>query len=371
MRAVPLYPLRFREIIRPYTFGDRWIPGEFPAKTGLPDGRIAETWEVCDRPGESSVVTNGALEGRTLHELIEQYGVRLMGTRVMDRFAGRFPLQIKFLDATHVLGEQAHHDDVLAKKRGLSDPGKTEAWYMLRVKEGSTIRCGSAAGVHVADLRQAVLDGTSRECMQVHTVRPGDAFLLYAGTMHYSAGGQLFYEIMQNSDVFIGLGKPQESLDEAERQTAAAVAVEGVVVEEGADHHTTPLALEEHGARRVIVLACEHFALERLELNGTYAFADDPTKFSVLTQVAGNSLVKWGRRHEQLRPGNTCLLPASLESVTIEGAEGSTVLRAYVPDLVVDIVRPLRAQGIDARTVAALGGHTKQNPLASLLDVQA
>ena len=61
----PLYPLRFREILRDYGFGDRWIPEVFD-KTGLQapaDHSIAETWEWCDRPEESSAVINGPLAG--------------------------------------------------------------------------------------------------------------------------------------------------------------------------------------------------------------------------------------------------------------------------------------------------------------------
>ena len=109
-----LYPLRFREILRNYGFGNRWI-AEVYEKEGLPDnGRIAETWEVCDRPGESSVVVNGSLAGRTLHDLIADYGVDLLGRDVIVRCGMRFPLLIKFLHASNVLGEQAHHSDALA-----------------------------------------------------------------------------------------------------------------------------------------------------------------------------------------------------------------------------------------------------------------
>ena len=49
-----LYPLRFKEILRNYTFGNRWIVDVY-AKEGLPeDHRIAETWEVCDRGAGSA-----------------------------------------------------------------------------------------------------------------------------------------------------------------------------------------------------------------------------------------------------------------------------------------------------------------------------
>jgi hypothetical protein len=50
-----LYPLRFKEALRNYGFGDRWIVEAYE-KEGLPeDHRVAETWEVCDRPTESSM----------------------------------------------------------------------------------------------------------------------------------------------------------------------------------------------------------------------------------------------------------------------------------------------------------------------------
>ena len=178
-------------------------------KTCPHDHRVAETWEVCDRPKESSVVINGPLAGTTLHALIEQHGAALLGTDVVARCGQRFPLLIKFLDASNPLGEQIHQSDELAAQRGLDDPGKTEAWYMLHAREGATIRCGQADdSLTHAVARQAILDGTIREQMREYAVQPGDAFLLYAGTMHYSAGGVLFYEIMQNSDVIIGLRQP-------------------------------------------------------------------------------------------------------------------------------------------------------------------
>ena len=71
---VKLYPLRFKEILRNYGFGNRWIADVYE-KVCLPENHtIAETWEVVDRKGESSVVQNGALVGKTLHELIETFG---------------------------------------------------------------------------------------------------------------------------------------------------------------------------------------------------------------------------------------------------------------------------------------------------------
>jgi len=363
-----LYPLRFKEILRNYTFGNRWIT-EVYAKEDLPeDHRIAETWEVCDRGPESSIVANGALAGQTLHELIDVYGVDFLGRDVVARCRTRFPLLIKFLDASNVLDEQAHHNDALAAQRGLDDPGKTEAWYMLHVRDGATIHCGNVAGATEAAVHDAIVDGSIRELMQEYPVQPGDAFLLYAGTMHYSAGGVLFYEIMQNSDVYIGLLPPDPAIPHAEQEAQVRAAMEGVHLEDGFDPKIPPISLREGGNTRTFAFACTHFALERLDLNAPYILDCDGERFFVLSQIEGTSTVVWGERRETLRPGHTCLLPATLGAVTIEPESGPcALLKSYVPDLLQNVIRPLQEAGVTNEAILSLGGKTVLNPLNELL----
>lgn len=363
-----LYPLRFKEILRNYGFGDRWIVEAFE-KDGLPeDHHIAETWEVCDRPtGESSEVINGALAGRTLHELIEAYGAALLGEDVVARCGTRFPLLIKFLDASNVLAEQAHHTDELAAERGLEDPGKTEAWYMLKSREGATIRVGNRSGVTRAEVREALLDGSIKELMRVYEVEPGDAFLLYAGTMHYSDGGVLFYEIMQNSDVYISLRPPDPDLPPEEREAYVRMALEGVHIEEGFDAQTAPVVVGGGANRRTFVLACRYFALERLDLMAPTMMRCDGSRFYVLSVIAGAVTVVHGDHHERLRPGQTVLLPADLGLVTLVPTEPSSVLKTYVPDLSSNVIEPLRLAGISDEAIVALGGRTELNDVAAVM----
>ena len=362
-----LYPLRFREILRNYGFGKRWIVEAFE-KEGLPeDHRIAETWEVVDRPGESSVVVNGPLTGETLHGLIERYGARLLGSDIVRRCGTRFPLLIKFLDASNPLGEQVHQDDALAARLGLTDPGKTEAWYMLKARAGATIHCGPVDGATESALHDALLAGTVRDLMQEQAVRPGDAFLLHAGTMHYSHGGVLFYEIMQNSDVIIGLRKPDESLPPAEREVRVQAMMAGVHLEEGFDCRIPPVVLRVGANTRSIAMACPYFALERLELSEPYAMRCDGTRFFVLSQIEGGATVIAGGQRLALRPGHSCLLPASLGEVVLEPEGPCALLKAYVPDLLRDIVTPLREAGVADEAIAALGGRTRLNALRELV----
>jgi mannose-6-phosphate isomerase len=366
-----LYPLRFKEIFRNYGFGARWIAEAFE-KTGLPeDHRVAETWEVCDRPGESSLVLNGPLAGKSLHELIAEFGEELLGRDIVARLGSRFPLLIKLLDASHVLNEQAHHSDALAAKHNLDDPGKTEAWYMLRVRDGATVHIGQASDEeNVASLQAALLDGDIRDHMREYAVSPGDAFLLYAGTMHYCRGGALFYEIMQNSDVYIGLQKPDEGLPEEERAARAQDILEGIHLEAGFSPKITPVVLEQNANKRTFVMACEHFVLERLDLVEPLTLESDGARFAVLTQIEASCTLAWDGGPAEgalLLSGQSCLLPAQLDRVIIQPGPSCALLKAYVPNLLRDVVEPLRQAGVADTAIAGLGGETALNPMLRML----
>ena len=74
-----------------------------PLPTGVP---IGESWEISDRPGDTSVVANGPLAGRDLRWLMENHAADLLGDA---RPRGeRFPLLLKILDAREKLSLQVH-----------------------------------------------------------------------------------------------------------------------------------------------------------------------------------------------------------------------------------------------------------------------
>lgn len=361
-----LYPLRFREILRNYAFGDRWITEAFE-KEGLPDDhRVAETWEVVDRPGESSEIVNGALAGQTLHEALALYGARLLGADLVARTGSRFPLLIKFLDASNPLGEQIHPSDEQAPlfMRG-DDTGKTEAWYMLYTRPGATVHCGSKPNVDRQALVEALKRQASRECMVEYEVAPGDAFLLYANTMHYSHGGALFYEIMQNSDITVGLNRVLEAPAEAQQRVEQMA--DWIHLETPFDCRTRPVTLKRGANRQTYLLACRYFALERWDLAEPLALAPDGQRFHVYSVVNGHLTLRYGDQVEHLVAGNSFLVPAEMAPLCLWPEGQAVVLRAYVPDLMANIVAPLRAEGIADADIAGLGGATRLNHLAPLL----
>ncbi|MDQ4105590.1 MAG: mannose-6-phosphate isomerase, partial [Actinomycetota bacterium] len=107
------YPIKLTYHVRAYAFGERLIP-ELLGKEGVPDGVVAETWEISDYRETTGTVTNGEYAGRTLHELVEEFPDELVG----EGWRGpHFPLLEKFLDASHMLPVHLHADDETARAK--------------------------------------------------------------------------------------------------------------------------------------------------------------------------------------------------------------------------------------------------------------
>src|SRR5690554_4629832 len=86
---IPLYPLQFEPIYKQKVWGGRRLERLGRTLPGDAQTLIGESWELADLAQTSpsggggdearSVVANGPLAGRTLHELMQTYGRTLLG----------------------------------------------------------------------------------------------------------------------------------------------------------------------------------------------------------------------------------------------------------------------------------------------------
>jgi len=78
-----------------------------------------------------SIVENGALAGKTLQEVYDEYKGKLVGEKVYNEYGKRFPLLIKYLDVNDRLSIQVHPDDEVAaetiKRLALDIPALSSA----------------------------------------------------------------------------------------------------------------------------------------------------------------------------------------------------------------------------------------------------
>src|SRR5213083_372799 len=129
-------PLIFEPFFVERMWGGRRLESEFGTKLPL-QKRIGESWEIVDRPEAQSVVANGPLKGKTLHEFWSQNRNDIFGD-VPN--APRFPLLIKILDAQEKLSLQVHPPEKIAAKIG-GEP-KTECWYVAAAAPGAELFVG-------------------------------------------------------------------------------------------------------------------------------------------------------------------------------------------------------------------------------------
>ncbi len=330
----PGYPLRFNPIFQRYLWGGHRLRTLLGKPTG--PAACAESWEICDRPNYQSIVSAGPFEGRSLHELIEQYGPEFLG-RAVPRIAGsppgrseiRFPLLVKFLDAAQPLSVQVHPTDEQAAQWNLPDPGKTEAWIVLAAEPGSRIYAGLRPDVGPQELLKAIQQGTCADLLHQFEPKPGDCVFLPAGTVHALGGGLLVAEIQQNSDITYRLwdwgrlgpdGKPRP----LHVQEALAV----IDFQRGPVHPQVPEPLPQ--PEGVQLVQCPYFTIHQWVIHNTHYVGGDG-RFHVLVFLSGFGTVAGDPDRGPWGPGTCWLLPACLPPVGLSPIDGKlTFLDVFI-----------------------------------------
>ncbi len=187
-------PLTFEPIFMERIWGGRRLEAEFGKK--LPPQRpIGESWEIVDRPEAQSIVRDGLLRGKTLHELWTQHRDEIFG-ETPD--SSRFPLLLKLLDAHDRLSLQVHPPEKIADRLG--GESKTEFWYIAGADPGAEVYLGFRESITRDQFEKALRDGTAADYVRKIQVKTGDAVFLPAGRLHALGAGNLLIEIQQNSD---------------------------------------------------------------------------------------------------------------------------------------------------------------------------
>ena len=150
MSTVPLYPLRFKPILRRLIWGGRRL-GTVLHKPIGDESDYAESWEISDYHDQVSIVEEGSLAGSTIRDLIRARGGELLGRALGPR--DQFPLLVKFIDAHETLSVQVHPDDEQGRRLA-NDNGKTETWVILDAEPGSVIYAGLKRGVGPDELAE-------------------------------------------------------------------------------------------------------------------------------------------------------------------------------------------------------------------------
>lgn len=348
-----LYPLFFHPIHKERIWGSQKLAEKY--NRDLPSDKIGESWEIACHDNGIGIIRNGSLTGMSLLNAIEKYGEKLLGSAVYSADYRKFPLLIKILDAADVLSVQVHPDDSYAYIHENGELGKTEMWYVIDAVPDAKLVYGVKSGVSRDTFRYYLEQGQLEECLQTLEVKGGDVLYIPAGLVHAIGAGIMICEIQQNSDTTYRVYDWNRVDDKG--------SLRGLHIEKALEvidfdsHHTSNklpgLELNVEGGRRILYIACDYFAMEKLIVDGAMDLYIDGKRFQTLTCIEGSGKIHFDAGMELIMPGTSCLIPASLKKIIVEG--NCTLIRSYVPDKQANIIEPLLKQGyrMDDLTIIA------------------
>jgi mannose-6-phosphate isomerase len=318
-----LYPLTFHPIFKERVWGGRNLARLY-GKHLPPGATIGESWEISDRPGDTSVIANGPLAGENLHWLIKHHASELLGPVKPQN--GRFPLLVKILDAQKTLSVQVHPPAHKAAELG-GEP-KTEMWYIADATPGAELFVGLKRGITRGDFEHKMRDGSVADCLHRVTVRGGDAMFLPSGRVHAIGAGLVIFEIQQNSDTtYRVFDWNRAGLEAKPRELHLAEALASIDFNDFEPTLVESVFSGDDLVKLRPLVRAPLFAVETWQMAAGVATSLKPRTMQIVACVSGNLSVENDAVKVERSPGELCLVPASLPTVTLRARTAAVLLR--------------------------------------------
>ncbi|MCG6188404.1 type I phosphomannose isomerase catalytic subunit [Maribellus maritimus] len=323
-----LYPLKFKPLYHEKIWGGNRMKSLLNKDYGSLSN-CGESWEISGVEGNISEVSNGFLAGNNLQELVEIYMGDLVGDKVFKKFGVEFPLLIKFIDAADDLSVQVHPNDELSKKRHNAF-GKTEMWYVVGAENDALINSGFSQEVTKEKYLEYFSSGKLMDLLHYDKVLEGDVFFIPAGRVHAIGKGALVAEIQQTSDVTYRIfDYNRKDANGNERELHVDLALDAIDFSYKEDYKTK-YTKEKNLSSEIV--SCEYFTTNFLEfdkmLEKEYNRLDS---FIIYMNLDGEFEVEFEDGREQVKKGETVLIPASLETYKLKPlSAGVKTLEVYI-----------------------------------------
>jgi mannose-6-phosphate isomerase len=326
MPTPALYPLTFTPVFKDYPWGGRNL--ETLLGRTIPDGIVAESWDIAAHPHGTSKVAAGALQGATLPEVMDEWGIDLVGNRNAEHLAkGHFPLLIKLLDANRWLSVQVHPDDAYALKHE-GESGKTEMWVVVHAEAGAELIYGFAPGVTRERFAEAIAAGDTERWLNRMPVKTGDVIFVPTGAIHALGPGILVAEIQQNSDTTYRIydwGRPRPLHIERALEVLDFDLVEPAPL--------PPAIVPDAQVSTEVIGESRYFHTERLNLalGQGWSGRTDGRTLEIWGVLSGEATVTWDGDPVHLVAVSWTLIPAGLGEFRVTATQDSTLVRVITP----------------------------------------
>ncbi|MBI5522115.1 MAG: class I mannose-6-phosphate isomerase [Desulfarculus sp.] len=311
---LPLAPLCLDKVWASPTLAAPW-DGLWPAPPNT-----GEIWLASDRLHVTPVAA-GPLAGQGLDQVLARWPQWFLG---QDR-GDSLPILLKILNVGQWLSVQVHPGDEAARRLENEPWGKSESWHVLGAAPGAEIIMGLKLGVDQAQMARATAQGGLPALLARVPAKAGDTFHLPAGTVHATGPGLVICELQQASDVtyrFYDWDRPGSDGKLRPLHQDKALAVMTLA---GPGAPQAPRLLEDGPNRLELLVEDPHFALLGAQVREPYQPHWGGRRLRLVTVLAGQG--RWqGAQAPNLAPGQTWLLPAGQEGLTLLPAPGGLTL---------------------------------------------
>jgi mannose-6-phosphate isomerase len=320
-----LYPLTFQPIFKDRVWGGRELERLYGKK--LPAGTpIGESWEISDRPGEASVIANGPLAGKDLRWLMENHAVEILGS-AKPKAEGRFPLLCKILDAREKLSLQVHPPASKAKE--MNGEPKTELWFITDATPDAKLYVGLKSGVTREEFEKKIADGSVADCFHQIPVKSGDTMFLPSGRVHAIGAGLVIFEIQQNSDTtYRVFDWNRTGLDGKPRDLHVAQSLASIDFNDFEPKLVPANYRQASNFKFRELVECPFFTVQEMVFENAGSVSPAGQYLRIVAVAKGTATVAGDEceTSAELKPGDFCLIPASLKNVEINAAANTTIL---------------------------------------------
>ena len=321
------------------------------------DGHFPEDWIAStslannpqyDKPGQGLSWIDLPEGAMLFSEYLAEDPEYTLGKEHFTRHGANAALLMKILDAAEQLPIQCHPTVPDARRYYNSDFGKTEAWYIVDVREVNGVEPYLLAGFNdkldVEQSKKEALSGafpTGEQMLHKLKVKPGDCLLIRGGLPHAIGSGVTLIEIMEPSDLVI---QPEhfcgtQKLSEAERWTGAAPEdalkcfdYTPVTAEENLRRNRfLPEQIDEHLQMLIPRTVAKYFELQKLVCCDHYKLHNLQHCHRAGVVTAGNFICDDGNKKLELHCGDAFFLPYALTGCDFYG-DGEIVF-ALPPEL--------------------------------------
>jgi len=276
--------------------------------------RVGCSLEVSTLPDYQST----SPDGRTLTDLIKEYGVDLLGTKLN----GAFPFLIQLIDACGDLDIHVHPAKKYTPEDG-SVSDSSEGLVILHADKNARVIYGLEKDESIESLEQKIASGENvTHLFQEIPIHPGEAFSIPGGVPHAIGHGVLLYAINSSGTPAFRLCKRKQPESHGRiRPLETEKALHEMKQCSYTSHHLLSPNNEQADPLCSPIISTQCFTVKRIRHAQALRFSENAQRFSVLTCLFPAEIKLESGKMLYLASGQTLLIPAMTCPFTLTCAQ--------------------------------------------------